>query len=157
MSRIKRVASLVGAAIILVIGTATTNWGGFELRVEQPVSGNAVLVVEAFGCHQPEQARIEGTAEGLVDGARQSLPLTLESRADGVYDVMWEQPEEGMWVLAFTGTYRGHVSSLLVEVNDQGQVELPEPDRYGRRVEPLQRSLTLADVELALKRHTHAG
>lgn len=156
MTRFHVLLSL-SCAVLLVVGTAATSAGGFELRAEQPATDGAVLVVRAFGCHQPEQAKVTGTAEGLVDGTRRSVPVTLKATGKGVYDVVWEQPTEGTWVLALTGTYRGQVSSLLVEVDDQGQAVLPAPDASGRRIQPLQRSLTTADVEHALNRQAHTG
>ena len=157
MIHIRHAMFLICTILLLTAGTAATNSGGFELRAEQPTAQNATLVVWAFGCHKPEEAKISGTAEGIVDGVRRSIPLTLVSSAKGVYDVSWERPLEGDWVFAFTGVYLGNVSSLIVEIDGQGQAVLPEADRYGRRVQPLRREITAADVNLALQKLTHAG
>jgi hypothetical protein len=48
-----------------------------------------------------------GTAEGIVNGSRQSVPLTLVPlRTPGVYAVRRQWPE-GRWVLSLTGTCPG--------------------------------------------------
>jgi hypothetical protein len=137
--------------------TAATGSGGFELRAQNAVGAGSVIQIQPYGCHQPEQAQLEGTAEGLVNGERQSMPLTFSLSTRGLYDVAWEQPAEGDWVLAVSGIYRGYVSSLIVEINDNGEAVLPAPDRYGRRIEPIRRALTASDVEQALQKMAYAG
>jgi hypothetical protein len=47
-------------------------------------------------------ARIIGTAEGLVDGHRVSQALILMSLSTpGLYAVRWKRPASGVWVLSF--------------------------------------------------------
>lgn len=157
MTRIFSLVSAMCALLLMLVSTAATGIGGFELRAERPASDDAVLVVHTYGCAQPARAKVTGTAEGLVAGKRLSVPLTLKATAKGVYAIAWQQPDEGTWVLALTGTYRGHISSLLVNINDEGQAVLPEPDARGRRIEPLPRNLTDADVERALKQEKYKG
>lgn len=153
MTRIPYVATLCALLLMLVSVAATTDQGGFELRAEHPAVDGAVLMVHTYGCDEPARAKVTGTAEGLVAGQRQSVPLNLKATAKGVYAVTWEPPAEGDWVLTLTGTYRGHISSLLVTIDDEGHAVLPAPDKWGRRIEPLRRNLTDADVARALKQH----
>ena len=48
---------------------------------------------------------VEGTAEGVVDGNRVSLPLKFTPVGDeGVWAAWGQVPEEGNWVLAIHGT-----------------------------------------------------
>jgi hypothetical protein len=152
-----RISSLLSTLLLMLVSTAATGIGGFELRAEHPASDDAILMVHTYGCAQPAHAKVTGTAEGLVAGQRLSVPLTLKATVEGVYAIEWQPPGEGTWVLAFTGTYRGHVSSLLVNLNKEGQAVLPEPDAWGRHIEPLRRNLTDADVERALKQGTYKG
>jgi hypothetical protein len=96
-----------------VVGLAGAQWalaGGFFLTIGNPVAANvpqakgAVLVVRPDGCHEPAKAQITGTAEGIVNGARRSVPLKLTALpTPGVYAVNREWPAEGVWVVNLTG------------------------------------------------------
>src|SRR5262249_11664154 len=63
--------------------------GGFQLSVETPSSTvnnqtkDAVLIVRTFGCHQPADAKLNATAEGLVSGGRKSVPIEMSSIGSG--------------------------------------------------------------------------
>src|SRR3977135_431760 len=102
--------------------------GGFQLSVETPSSSSdaqmkdAVLIARTFGCHQPADAKLSATAEGLVNGARKSVALELRSIGSGVYAIKQQWPPEGAWVLAITGAYNGMTSSVLVEIGTNGKV-----------------------------------
>ena len=142
------------AALLLIVGLGAAAPGGFELRAHVPASGQAVLVVNAYGCHQPEKAKVWGKAEGIVDGERKTVTLTLRKLAAGVYAVERQWPKEGTWVLSLTGKYRGNVSSLLIET-ERGQVRLAGDEIQMRR---LRRNASAADVEGALRQAlAHAG
>ncbi len=152
LSRIARPAFGVLLAVVLM---AAAMPGGFALRVERPgaAHGDAVALVRADGCHQPSKAKVSGTAEGLVRGERRSVPLKLKAVAAGVYTVERQWPAEGAWVLAVTGTYRGLVSSVLIEVGPGGKATFKK-DGEALRVRTLPRALTNADVEYALQKLT---
>lgn len=156
--RFFNVARPVFGMLLFVTCVAATMAGGFELRVEVPRAGtsfsDAALLVQAYGCHQPSKATVTGTAEGLVNGARQSVPLTLEKVGDGVWAVDAQWPTEGAWVLAFSGAYRDRHSSVLVEVGSDGKVALQETGRKPQ-AHILHRKLAARDVEDALHRTTH--
>ncbi len=149
-SRIARPAFGMLLAVVLMAAALP---GGFALRVERPAQGDAVALVRADGCHQPSQAKVSGTAEGLVDGQRRSVKLKLTSVGEGVYTVARQWPAEGTWVLAVTGTYRGYVSSVLIGVGADGKAALKKGGA-DLQVRTLPRALTNADVEGALRNVT---
>ncbi len=157
MKRLHATATLFVALLILAVGTAATHQGGFYLCAQLPTSAGTLFSVYTDGCERPENARVIGAAEGLVDGVRQTLPITLTSTSKGLYEIAWARPAEGEWVLTVTGTYRDAVSSLIVPVDDDGRVRLPEPDQYGTRIEPIRRVLTAADITGALQKLAVAG
>jgi len=109
---------------------ACAHWalaGGFFLTIGSPVAANApqvkgaVLVVRPDGCHEPAKAQITGTAEGLVAGARRSIPLKLVALpTPGVYAVFQEWPAEGVWVVSLTGSYLGATTSAIVPIGPKG-------------------------------------
>jgi hypothetical protein len=57
-------------------------------------------------CEDLATVRITGTAEGLVSGKRQSLPITLTAidPAEAVYAIAQQWPQEGAWVLHLKGS-----------------------------------------------------
>jgi hypothetical protein len=132
--------------------------GGFQLAIERPASATdpelkgAVLVVRTFGCHVPAAADLSGTAEGIVDGQRKTVPLEFKPTATGVYAVRQVWPSRGMWVLAITGSYGGITSSALVRLGANGEVAAAD-ESMGARIPAtiVQRKLTAREIDSALK------
>jgi len=116
------------SSALLLANVSPALGGGFQISVETP-SGSpdpqlkgTVLIARTYGCHQPADAKLSASAEGLIDGNRKSLPLELRSIGSGVYAIKQQWPSEGKWVLALTGTYNGMTSSVLVELGPNGSV-----------------------------------
>jgi hypothetical protein len=82
----------------IAAGTGTTSTPQFKKKV--------VLVVRPRVCDKLAAVQITGTAEGLVNGVRQSLPLDLiaVNPAEGVYAVQQQWPDTGQWVLQLNGS-----------------------------------------------------
>jgi len=90
----------------------------FRLEVGPPIAAgtgttatpklkkSVVLVVRPRVCDNPAAVQITGTAEGLVNGVRQSLPLELVAvnPGEGVYAVQRQWPDNGQWVLQLNGS-----------------------------------------------------
>jgi hypothetical protein len=103
----------VGTALAALVIVATAAWAGtmFRLEIGPPVAGGtdfklkgAVLVVRAVVCDDLTTVRITGTAEGMINGQRQSVGVRLiETRTPGVYAVQQQWPAEGHWVLHLAG------------------------------------------------------
>jgi hypothetical protein len=143
---------------LAVAGIAATTVGGFQLRVEVPQDDSeVVLLVRTYRCHQPEKATVVGTAEGLVQGQRVSVPIQLKTVGKGVYAVAQQWPAGSPWVLAFSGSYLGHHTSTLVTLAADGQVAFKETESGAEPdVRILNRKLSDADVDSALQRLTDA-
>jgi hypothetical protein len=151
-------------ALCLFIGLALAPAafaGGFQLSAEVPVANDdpelkeAVLVLRTFGCYQPTDAALSGTAEGFVNGRRQSIALELSPTSKGVVRVKQQWPSEGAWVLAITGSYRGMVNSLIVELGPGGKVRpgtrLVEGSKTGKYIQAVHRKWGMDEIESALK------
>ncbi|PYT11864.1 MAG: hypothetical protein DMG59_25210 [Acidobacteria bacterium] len=124
--------------------------GGFFLTIGNPVAGNApqfksaVLVVRPDGCGEPAKAQITGTAEGIVAGARRSIPIKLMALpTPGVYAVYREWPAEGVWVVSLTGKYHDATTSAIVPIGAKGF--LRESSKF------FPRAATEAEIEGTLK------
>ena len=95
----------------------------FALQVGPPIAGNgqqsknSLLVVRPGGCSDPSAATITATAEGLVDGARRSVPLTLRSMpTPGVRAVPRDWPEGGVWIVNLVGSCGGKTAGAIVSL-----------------------------------------
>ena len=132
--------------------------GGFYLSVETPSANNsqhkdAVLLVRPYGCHQPSDAALSATAEGVVNGERRSVPLRLTPVSEGAYAIRQEWPAEGAWVLAINGAYNGHNSGVLVRLGTNGKVEMKRQSTGTKsevNAQTVPRKLSREEIENAL-------
>ena len=97
-------APLLVAATIAIAGPP---WISIEYppnRLDKQTRG-ALALVRIYHHENAGQFPVEGTAEGVVDGERVSLPLKFTPVGDeGVWAAWGKIPEEGNWVLAIHGT-----------------------------------------------------
>ncbi len=65
-----------------------------------------VVAVRAVVCEDLPNVKVSATAEGLVGGTRQSLPITLTviDPAEAVFAIQQQWPEDGAWVLHLKGS-----------------------------------------------------
>ncbi len=137
--------------------TAMGLGGGFFLSVSTPErpSDDSVLLVSPQGCGQPSDAKISGSAEGLVKGHRLSLPLDMKMDSSGTYRIRREWPQEGVWVLAVTATYGGLTRSVLVELGSDGFARTARTVKKGSTGELVPwtslRKLTSGEIDTALQ------
>ncbi|HKT80014.1 MAG TPA: hypothetical protein VJP86_07320 [Vicinamibacterales bacterium] len=105
----------------------------------------AQFVVRGDGCTDSSVFRITGTAEGLVDGTRQSLPLAIVEVPSfpGVYGVRKTWPAQGDWIAVLTGRCRDATAAAIVPIKNDGF--LREAIRF------YSRAATPAEIESALK------
>jgi hypothetical protein len=129
----------------------------FTLQIGAPIAGNAqgakssLLVVRPGGCADPAAAQITAMAEGLVDGERRSMPLTVfELPTPGVHAVPKGWAKHGVWVVSLVGTCAGKTAGAIVPV---------EPNATFRRdaVTLLARRPTPAEIDASLKLMTTGG
>jgi hypothetical protein len=153
-------ATVLFAALLALASAASVFAGGFQLAIEAPDATktslkDAALIVRTFGCHQPEDANVTVTAEGMVGSRRRSLPVELKADAKGVYSIRQQWPSEGKWVLVLTGTYNGMTSTVFVELDEKGKVyadtKLGAWESAGTHARGIRRKPTAGDVDAALK------
>jgi hypothetical protein len=80
--------------------------GGFALQLGKPSTNpeaqakNAVLVVRGYACVAPKKTTVSATAEGIVNGKHQSIPLKLVPLSgQSTYALTRQWPTEGKWVI----------------------------------------------------------
>jgi hypothetical protein len=112
---------------------------GFTFTIGSPVASQdgrsklAAFVFRIEGCAEPAKARVGGTAEGLVQGARKSAALKLVAMSTpGVYAVYPSWPAEGDWVVNLNGTCASANAGALIPIGPGGFIRasstfLPRP------------------------------
>jgi len=100
------------------------------ISIELPASPfsearGAFLLVRTYHHGTPVQLVMQGTAEGLVNGARRSVPLEFTAMSQfGAFAVSRSWPSEGVWVLDIQ-SFDGHFAiSAVVGVGASGEVSL---------------------------------
>jgi hypothetical protein len=114
-------------ALAAVITTAASLMaGGFALEIGRPSANpeaqakHAVLVVREYACTHPERTSITATAEGIVNGKRETIPLKLVPLSTAnTYAVTRQWPGEGRWVVTLVAVNSGFQwqPSAIVGVN----------------------------------------
>ena len=153
----------IAAALTLSVVVASPAFAGppwisaeFPANPHEAASRGAFLLVHTYHHGTPTQFRLSGTAEGLINGRRQTLPLEIAPTSQpGVYAVRFKPQSSGAWVLAFNlGEENG--AGMLVAVNKDGEPSWARvPSRSaegGRWIVP--RPLNSGDIEAALRTQT---
>lgn len=119
--------------------------------LEKKVSKDTVFVVRPLGCPDPASVRMAVTAEGVLDGRRESVRLPLASlQATGVHAISKTWPDGGVWVLSVTGTCAGRTAGAIVTLGPR--------DVYRRDgVELVAHHPTSEEIEHALRRSARVG
>jgi hypothetical protein len=125
--------------ILLVAGAAMAVSQGFTFAIGSPVASMdsrsklAAFVFRTEGCAELAKLHVGGTAEGLVQGTRKSVPLTLSAMSTpGVYAVYPTWASEGDWVVSLDGTCAQARAGALIPMGPHGFIRasskfLPHP------------------------------
>jgi hypothetical protein len=129
--RFARIAIFLVLPVRLFGGCALFLDLGNPSAVNDSIARGALVTVRLFNCFgiseegrgipfRRKDAVLRGTAEGIVNGHRVSMPLRIVKLAvPGLSAIWWKQPTEGVWILnlliADAGPYfiGGKVQTLL--------------------------------------------
>ena len=130
-------------------------WISIELPANpmNTTTRGAFLLVHTFHHDLALRQVLEGRAEGIVNGRRQSIPLTFtDTSRDFVRAVKKNWPDEGTWVLVITTGGHKDGATALVGIGTDGKVhsvEVPSKTQ-GRWTVP--QPATDAEVDAMLTR-----
>ncbi|HEX4933539.1 MAG TPA: hypothetical protein VFV33_10200 [Gemmatimonadaceae bacterium] len=113
----------------------------------------AFLVVHAFHHGTPTGFPVSGTAEGIVDGERRSIPLrfTPTSRT-GAYALTRQWPSDGTWTLVVSVAQGPEDTvSAVVELGRTGEVAAVRVPTRRRDGWTIPAPVVMAEVEAALR------
>jgi len=129
---------------------------GFTFTIASPVasqdfqSKTAAFVFRTEGCADPAKSQISGTAEGMVKGARRSVPLKVSAMSKpGVYAVYQSWPAEGSWLVNLRGTCADANAGAVIPIGPKGFIR--ESSKF------FPRPATDAEIEKSLKALTEGG
>ena len=144
--------SVLGGVVssVLVFAAGASAGTPFRLEIGPPIAGatkvkGAAFAVRALACDDPSTVKMTGTAEGFVNGARQSVALKLLTLdTPGVFAVPQDWPS-GVWVVNITATCpsRSATASAIVPIVAKGF------DRASSKL--LDHAATAAEIDSVLK------
>ncbi|HZS56285.1 MAG TPA: hypothetical protein VFA65_17910 [Bryobacteraceae bacterium] len=106
------VAPMLAGALRLEVGNPAAN--------PEALAKHALLIVRSTACQSPEKTTITATAEGIVNGKRESIPLKLISlSAPGTFGVGRNWPDDGTWAVKMIATnpdYKNYATSAVIPV-----------------------------------------
>jgi hypothetical protein len=153
----------LAAALVFPSSPATTHSPGFFgppwISIEYPVNPydrttrEAFLLVHAFHHGTPTAFPVSGTAEGLVNGQRRSVPLEFtQTSQPGVYALKKQWPTEGVWILV-VGVLQGPEDAVhaIVELAPSGAVASVRVPTREEKGWVLPARLAMSEVDAALR------
>lgn len=147
-----RTALCFGFASTVITLSATASAQEFALQVGPPIAGNepsvkrALLVVRPAGCADLSKAQITATAEGIVNGARRSVPLALTALpTPGVHAIQPDWPTPGVWIVNLVGNCAGKSAGAIVSVAG------PKPTFSRDAVKYFRQAPTPSEIDASLK------
>lgn len=158
---------LLSTALTLALAAAAHGgppWISIELPANphHATTRDASMLVRAYHHSSALNAALTGTAEGIVDGRRISLPLELRrTNQAGVYAVSTPLPKGGTWIMAITvSESESSTATALVTVDPRGRIVAVEvPSRKTRDGWTVPRRVEPDEIEAALRsaRIAHSG
>jgi hypothetical protein len=137
----------------LALAAASAYGKDFSLTIGNPVAvalpdgvkkKDAGMAVRVENCADVAKAQVTATAEGIVNGARRSVPVRLAAATTpGAFAVSHDWPWEGAWVVHLTGHCGASTASAVVPFGPNGF--LRESSKF------FPRAATAAEVEAVLK------
>ena len=158
-ARIAMLATIGGATLMLSAAArdvSSSMFGGPWISIESPANPyeqatrGSLMLVHTFHHGTKMDMPIVGRAEGLVDGQRKSVALTLTKGSQaGTHGVRNEWGEKGTWTVLLTATQPEPRASIqaVVDVNADGSVGKVTVPMSGGRYQ----LLSAAEVDRGLR------
>jgi hypothetical protein len=141
MRRLMLLVPVLALSTVAFANASVVKWPAW-LSIESPVNpfdrdnAGALMLVHAMTREGPAKvADLNGTAQGIVNGARRSVPIRFDTtRQPGIYAVRKQWPSEGTWLVQialFSTTaivvidHQGDVASVRVPTELQKGNQIP--------------------------------
>ena len=163
-TRIAALAVVLGASALLASTTSAHARAAVAgppwISIETPVNPydattrGAYLIVHAFHHGDAVAYPVSGTAEGIVNGQRKSIPLTFTPTSrTGAYALRKQWGDTGVWTLVITVKQQENdLAQAIVEVGADGAVSRVQvPTRVGERNYLLPSVISDQEIDSALR------
>jgi len=148
------------AAALTLPAFSTALAGPPWIAIEYPAnpfdraSSGAFLTVRTYHHGEIVAKTVTGTAEGVVNGKRQSVALDIRPGSQtGMYVVRWQRPATGRWVLVISSGVGGVTdATAVVEISPTGgvaSVTVPTHALGGGWISP--RPVAAAEIDALLE------
>jgi hypothetical protein len=127
-----------GTIVLFALFTASAIAADFGLSIGSPVAAtvpgaatspspikktDAAFAVRAENCAATSKLHLAGTAEGMVNGTRRSVPVNLfAGSAPGAYVVSRDWPAQGRWVVSISAFCGDLKAGALVPIGPGGYI-----------------------------------
>ena len=126
----KLLHSMMLASAFSLVAFSTALAGPPWIAIEYPANPfdrstrDGFLTVRTYHHGDLRSRTVTGTAEGIVNGKRQTMRLDIRPASQaGMYVVRWQRPSSGKWVLVINAAEQGIVTaSAVVEINPAGGI-----------------------------------
>lgn len=117
----KTAAIVFAMAAPVMAGSLWLEFGNPSASTD-PKAKDALTVVRATGCKEPEKAVYTATAEGKVEGKRKSIPLeVVKLSTPAMHAIKGTLPKEGTWVISVASSLDGKfLASAILPVSAKG-------------------------------------
>ncbi|HEU4721280.1 MAG TPA: hypothetical protein VFS59_07955 [Gemmatimonadaceae bacterium] len=150
-------AMIAGLAAVTAATTSTVDaamFGGPWISIEAPANPydqatrGSLFLVHTFHHGAKVDLPVSARAEGLVDGERKSVALTLSKGSQaGTQGVRNQWGAKGTWTVLATANESGNNIQAVVEINADGSVgKISVPSRDGRP-----HLLSVAEIDRGLR------
>ena len=116
------------SSIAITTALAGPPWIAIEYPVNphDPNTRGAFCTVRTYHHGDLMSYEVTGTAEGLVNGNRETVRLDIRRLPQaGMYVVRWQKPAQGKWALVISTSRDGHfMATALVDVDSRGRVAM---------------------------------
>ena len=152
--------TLLFSAAFFLFAASAVHAGPPWISIELPANPHhastrgATLMVRAYHHSTSLNMPVRGTAEGIVDGRRVSLPLDITAtNQSGVFALKTPLPKGGTWILAITATQGEEATATaLVTVDGAGRiVDINVPSNKSRDGWSVPRRVEQREIENALR------
>jgi hypothetical protein len=163
VSRAALGATMLAGIAAVTAATDTTHgaamFGGPWISIESPANPydptarGALMLVHTFHHGTKADLPVVGKAEGLVDGERKTVSLTLAKSSEiGTHSVRNEWGSKGTWTVLVTASQGDTQIQAVAEINSDGSVgKISVPSKNGRP-----HLLSVAEIDRGLRERTSA-
>ena len=158
-TRTVALAAIAGSAMLLAAASIPPAFGGPWISIESPANPydqatrGAIMLVHTFHHGTKVNLPLAGKAEGLVDGQRKSVELTLvKSSQIGTRAVRNEWGSKGTWTVLLTASQGDASIQAVAEITPDGSVgKVTLPMKNGRY-----QPLSVAEIDRGLRERAGA-